>query len=247
MIPEISDRIVEIDRGMRWGYAHKLGPFELWDALGFQKIARRLQKRRPGAAAEHPEDAGQRRDLALSLVPKAERPARAVLRFRCKMELRSIEPRPGTLVLADIKRARGVVKKNAGASLIDLGDGVLCCEFHSKMNSIGEDIISMLYAGLEETQKNFEAMIIANEGENFCVGANLVPVLLAAQEGEWDELNEAVKRFQQVNMALKYARQAGGFGSVWTNARRRLRNRAAYDSAGFGRTLHGAGGSRRRV
>jgi 3-hydroxyacyl-CoA dehydrogenase len=85
------------------------------------------------------------------------------------------------------------------------------------MNSIGEDIINMLYAGLEETQKNFEAMIVANEGENFCVGANLVPILLAAQEGEWDELNEAVKRLQQVNMALKYARKpvvSAPFGRV---------------------------------
>ena len=108
-------------------------------------------------------------------------------------------------MLADLKRARGVVKQNAGASLIDLGDGVLCVEFHSKMNSLGEDQIGMLYAGLEETEKNFEAMIVANQGENFSVGANLMLVLLAAQEGEWDELDAAIHRFQQVNMALKYA------------------------------------------
>ena len=73
------------------------------------------------------------------------------------------------------------------------------------MNAIGEDNIGMLYAGLDETEKNFDAMVIANEGENFSVGANLMMVLLAAQEGEWDELNAAIHRFQQVNMALKYA------------------------------------------
>ena len=97
-------------------------------------------------------------------------------------------------MLGDIKRARGVVKKNAGASLIDLGDGVLCLEFHSKMNSIGEDQVSMIQAGIDETARNFQAMIIANQGENFSVGANLMLVLLAAQEGEWDELDAADPR-----------------------------------------------------
>ncbi|MGH9667784.1 MAG: enoyl-CoA hydratase/isomerase family protein, partial [Bryobacteraceae bacterium] len=81
----------------------------------------------------------------------------------------------------------------------------LCVEFHSKMNSIGDDIIAMLSAGLEETEKNFQAMVIANQGDNFSVGANLMLLLLAAQEGEWDEVDQMVRRFQQVNMALKYA------------------------------------------
>ena len=108
-------------------------------------------------------------------------------------------------MLSDVKRARGVVKSNSGASLVDLGDGVLCVEFHSTMNSLGEDQMGMLYAGLEETGKNFDAMIVANQGENFSVGANLMLVVLAAQEGEWDDLNAAIHRFQQVNMALKYS------------------------------------------
>ncbi len=90
---------------------------------------------------------------------------------------------------------------------MDLGDGVLCVEFHSKMNTLGEDKIGMLYAGLEQTEKNFEAMVIANQGENFSVGANLMLVLLAAQSGDWDDLARAIHRFQQVNMALKYARK----------------------------------------
>jgi 3-hydroxyacyl-CoA dehydrogenase len=203
MIPEISDRIVEIDRGIRWGYGHKMGPFELWDALGFQNIAKRLQK--------------EGRVLPPSIQQMVDRGVASLYRWAegdnphpqyfdvLTMEHKPIDSRPGTIVLSDVKRVHGVVKKNAGASLVDIGDGVLCCEFHSKMNSIGEDIISMLYAGLDETNKNFQAMVIANDGENFCVGANLVPILLAAQEGEWDELNAAVNRLQQVNMALKYA------------------------------------------
>lgn len=118
---------------------------------------------------------------------------------------RELEQRPGIAVLADLKRARGVVKTNPGASLVDLGDGVLCCEFHSKANAMGDDILQMVRAGLAELETNFDAMVIGNQGENFSAGANLMMVLLAAQEQEWDDLNAAVRAFQQMNMALKYA------------------------------------------
>ena len=203
-IPEIANRIVEIDRAMRWGYAHTLGPFELWDALGFEDVSKRIE----AEGRVLPENIIRLRMAgAKSLYRHADhdgRPHTQYLDF-CNTEYRDIAERPGIIVLADEKRAHGVVKKNAGASLIDLGDGVLCCEFHSKMNTIGEDNIAMMYAGLDETARNFDAMVIANQGENFSVGANLMLVLLAAQEGEWDELNLAIHRFQQVNMALKYA------------------------------------------
>lgn len=204
MVPGISDRIVEIDRAMRWGYAHKLGPFELWDVLGFEDVCRRMEAENRAL----PDNINRLRMAgAKSLYRHADedgRPRTQYLDFG-RTEYRDIEPRPGILVLSDEKRARGVVKQNPGASLIDLGDGVLCCEFHSKMNTLGEDNIGMMYAGLEETARNFEAMVIGNQGENFSVGANLMMVLLAAQEGEWEELNQAIHRFQQVNMALKYA------------------------------------------
>jgi 3-hydroxyacyl-CoA dehydrogenase len=204
MVPQISDRIVEIDRAMRWGYAHKLGPFELWDALGFEEVCKRLESDQRTI----PENIQKMRKAgATSLYRFADsgaKPGTEYFDLNCT-RYEKLEERPGIAVLSDVKRARGVVKHNAGASLIDVGDGVLCVEFHSKMNAIGEDQIGMMYAGLEETEKNFAAMIIANQGENFSVGANLMLVLLAAQEGEWDELNGAVHRFQQVNMALKYA------------------------------------------
>ncbi len=131
-------------------------------------------------------------------------------------------------MLADLKRARGVVQKNAGASLVDLGDGVLCVEFHSKMNALGEDNIGMLYAGLEETNKNFDAMVIANEGENFSVGANLMMVLLAAQEGEWDELNARHQSLPASQHGAEVRGQAGGCGAVCARFGRRLRDRAAF-------------------
>ncbi len=203
MIPEISDRIVEIDRAMRWGYGHKLGPFELWDAIGFLEVISRLEMTRR-ALPTHIKNALARGIIALYRPPEPRQPAAEYFDFRSNGYL-SIEPRPGIFTLRDRKRTHGIMFQNAGASLIDLGDGVLCVEFHSKLNTLGEDAMVMLQAGLEETNRNFEAMIIANEGETFSAGANLMLVLLAAQEGEWDDLNLAVQRFQQMNMALKYA------------------------------------------
>ena len=204
MVPEISDRIVEIDRAMRWGYANALGPFELWDSLGFESVARRIESE--GRALPKNVDR-MLRGGASSFYRAADKDGHPGTEYfdLASAEYRTIEPRPGVIILSDLKRARGVVKTNPGASLIDLGDGVLCCEFHSKMNSLGEDIIQMVRAGLSELETNFNALVIGNQGENFSVGANLMMVLLAAEEEEWDELNAAVHHYQQLNMALKYA------------------------------------------
>ncbi|MBW8896248.1 MAG: alpha/beta fold hydrolase, partial [Acidobacteria bacterium] len=102
-------------------------------------------------------------------------------------------------------RAKNVVKKNAGASLIDLGDGVLSVEFHSKMNAIGGDTIQMLQAGVKEAARNFAAIVVANDAVNFSAGANLMLLLLEAQEGNWDEVDMMIRAFQGATMGLKYA------------------------------------------
>jgi 3-hydroxyacyl-CoA dehydrogenase len=111
----------------------------------------------------------------------------------------------GIIILKTLKERGAEIEKNAGASLIDLGEGVICCEFHGKMNAIGGDLVAMLYAGLKRLQNGFDAMVIANQATNFSVGANLMLVLVAAQEQEWDEIHLAVRQFQNVNLALKYA------------------------------------------
>jgi 3-hydroxyacyl-CoA dehydrogenase len=204
LTPEISDRIVEIDRAMRWGFAFELGPFELWDALGVEPTVERL-RRENCAVPENVE-----RMLATgarSFYEAADRDNGPGTRY---FDLaggvwQELEPSPGVVVLDDIKRARGVVRQNDGASLVDLGDGVLCLEFHSKLNALGEDTVQMVRAALEETGRGFAALVIANQGEHFSAGANLAAVLRAAQESEWEELDSAVRRFQQANMALKYA------------------------------------------
>jgi 3-hydroxyacyl-CoA dehydrogenase len=203
-VPDIAGRVVEIDRAMRWGYGWRLGPFELWDALGFEAAARRMEK--------------EGRDLPPNVVVMLEagaksfyRPADAGGIPRTEyfdfhgIAYQQIEDRPGILALAGLKRARGVVKENAGASLVDLGDGVLCVEFHSKMNALGEDAIRMVFAALEEATADFEAMVIANQGEAFSAGANLTLLLLAAQEAEWDQIDYFLRNFQQMNMALRCA------------------------------------------
>jgi 3-hydroxyacyl-CoA dehydrogenase len=210
MVPDISDRIIEIDRAMRWGYANEMGPFGMWDALGFIETARRIEA-----------EGRNLPPLPLSMLAVHGGPAKAFYQMgeatlqdrRPHLDYfdfrqggyREIESRPGITVLADVKRARGVIESNSGASLIDLGDGVICCEFHSKANSIGEDIMRMIRAGLEELETNFDAMVIGNQGENFSAGANLMMVLLTAQDQEWDELDLAIRTFQQMNMSLKYA------------------------------------------
>ena len=204
MVPEISDRIVEIDRAMRWGYANKLGPFELWDALDFPATARRIVSE-GGSLPPGVEKMLASGATSFYRAADRDRTPRTEYFDLGANQYRELEERPGIVVLSDLKRARGVVKKNAGASLVDVVDGVLCLEFHSKMNSIGDDTVSMIHAGLEETARNYEALIVANQAENFSVGANLMLVLLAAQEGEWDELDGAIRRFQQANLAIKCA------------------------------------------
>ena len=204
MVPEISDRIVEIDRAMRWGYANKLGPFELWDALDVPATAKRIVSE---GGALPPSVEKMLASGATSFYRAADEGAKPRTEYfdLCSSTYRELEAGPGIVALADLKRAGNVVKSNAGASLIDVGDGVLCLEFHSKMNSIGDDTIAMMNAAVDETARNFEALIIANQAENFSVGANLMLVLLLAQEGEWDEIDGAVRRFQQANMAIKCA------------------------------------------
>ena len=141
-----------------------------------------------------------------------------------------------------------MVKKNAGASLVDIGDDVLAVEFHSKMNSIGGDTIQMLQAGVKEASANFRALVVGNDAANFSAGANLMLLLLEAQEGNWDDVDLMVRAFQGATMALRYAdvpvvARAGG-----TCARRRVRDRPAQRSRpGRGRNLHGAGRSRGRT
>jgi 3-hydroxyacyl-CoA dehydrogenase len=199
-MPEISGHIVDVDRAMRWGFGWELGPFQTVDALGLQAFVEQVKKegRALPPIFEKALSAGRKSfyesektstlvfDLASGGAQKVEDPA-------------------GIIILQSLKDAGREVERNSGASLIDLGDGVVCCEFHSKMNAIGADLIAMIHKGIKRLEGDFDAMVIANQAANFSVGANLMLVLVGAQEQEWDDLHMAVKQFQNVNLAIKYA------------------------------------------
>ena len=120
-------------------------------------------------------------------------------------EYKPMPDRQGVIVLKSVKERTGVIKSNPGASLIDIGDGVACLEFHSKMNSIGGDTVQMMNFAIDEVEKNFKGLVIGNQGANFSVGANLMMLLLAAQEEEWDDINMMVHALQQAVMRVRYS------------------------------------------
>ncbi|MGH9407336.1 MAG: 3-hydroxyacyl-CoA dehydrogenase NAD-binding domain-containing protein [Terriglobia bacterium] len=199
-IPEISDDLVSVDRALQWGFNWECGVFELWDALGVEKIA--AEWRAEGVETPPLVDSllrgGKKAFYADDSTGKSVFDSSSAAYVR-------LEERPGVVRLASVRSRAGEIRKNAGASLIDLGEGVVCLEFHSKMNTIGPDVIEMIHAGLRVLDENFDAIVIANDSPNFSAGANLMLVLLSIQEGEWDEIDQAVRSFQNANMALKYA------------------------------------------
>jgi 3-hydroxyacyl-CoA dehydrogenase len=199
-VPEISDSIVDVDRAMRWGFGWELGPFETWDAMGAQSVARQLEKQ--GQALP---------PLVTQVLASREKSFYISERgqtsyFDLASRTHTPVPQPaGVMILKSVKESSREIEKNSGASLIDLGDGVVCCEFHTKMNAIGGDLLSMINKGLARLRTDFDAMVIANQAVNFSAGANLLLILLAAQEQEWDDLHLMVRQFQNVTLAIKHA------------------------------------------
>jgi len=199
-VPEISDDIVSIDNAMKWGFNWECGPFELSDAVGIGKAIDAWKK------AGQPTPPLVERLLASGMKSFYASCDGAPSYFDfASSAYEEVPERPGVLLLPSLKAHKKEIKRNAGASLIDLGDGVICLEFHSKMNTIGADVVGMVHAGLKSLNDGFEAMVIGNQAANFCVGANLMLVLTTIQDGEWDDLSTAVRAFQNANMALKYA------------------------------------------
>jgi 3-hydroxyacyl-CoA dehydrogenase len=198
-IPEIADDILNVDNAMKWGFAWKIGPFETWDAVGVKKSAEKMRAAgyRIPAWVQEMLDSGKesfyRREQGL--VFYYDIPTR---------EYKQVPVKPGIILLPSLKDREKKVAGNKGASLVDIGDGVACLEFHTKMNAMGDDIISMIFKSADIVSRDFQGMVIANHGENFSVGANLPLVLFSAQEEEWDDLDWMIKTFQDSFMRLKY-------------------------------------------
>ena len=198
-IPEIADDIVNIDNALKWGFARKLGPFEVWDAIGLGKSTAKMKE----AGYEIPAWVDEMLSDGKESFYKKEAGALYYYDIPSK-DYKEVPTKPGIILLPSLKEQKNEVAANTGASLIDIGDGVACLEFHAKMNAIGDDIIAMIQKSADIVNKDFEGLVIANHGTNFSVGANLPMVLFAAQEEEWDDLDWAIKGLQDALMKIKY-------------------------------------------
>ena len=204
-VPEISDSVVEIDRAMKMGFNWELGPFELWDAAGVEPTVARMKKegKTVPSNVERLLASGQKSWYI-------DDPTSPAGKKYWEIGTESWEPvqvPAGVWSVTVAKKSNGVAKKNSGASLVDLGDGVACLEFHSKMNSLGADIISLITQSLKPggPGDSFDAFVITNDAGNFSVGANLMLLLMSVQEEEWDEVDLAIKQFQCMTQAIKFS------------------------------------------
>ncbi len=199
-IGEISDSVADIDRAMRTGFNWELGPFEMWDAAGVADTAAKMrsQNRTLPPALEKllstQEKSWYRKDGAEVFDPQAGAYV-------------SAEGRTAVVSLTRARRSGGVVRENPGASLIDVGDGIGCIEFHTKMNALGADIVNFVRENLNPASaalRDFRGFVITNDAANFSAGANLVQLLLAAQDEEWDEIDTYIAAFQEMTQAIKF-------------------------------------------
>jgi 3-hydroxyacyl-CoA dehydrogenase len=195
---EIADDVVQIDRAMRWGFNWELGPFEAWDAIGVEESVARMQKdgldvpRWVVAMLKEGRKSFYGKDDFFDV--RAKKPAR-VPRDPRKIDLAAYKE--------DKKR---IVKDSIGATLVDLGDGALCVEVHTKMNTVDDDVTNALAEAVEIAERDFQAIVIGNDGEHFGAGANLMLIYMLAQQKGWGLIEQAVKRFQDVLQGLRYAR-----------------------------------------
>ncbi|GER65884.1 enoyl-CoA hydratase [Weizmannia acidilactici] len=194
----IADDIVSIDRAMKWGFGWSYGPFETWDAIGVGKSVQKMELdgiRVPGWVKEM-------LDKGFTSFYKEEN---GVVFYYDNGEYKAVETNPKEISLKALKKQGKTIKENAGASLIDIGDGVLLLEFHSKSNAIGLDILQMINFAIDEVEKNYKGLVIGNQGKNFCVGANLALMLMEAQDDNIFELDMVVRQFQNTMMKIKYS------------------------------------------
>ncbi|ALX47156.1 3-hydroxyacyl-CoA dehydrogenase/enoyl-CoA hydratase family protein [Lentibacillus amyloliquefaciens] len=195
---EIADDIVSIDQAMKWGFGWEIGPFETWDAIGVRKSVERMQKE--GTIVP---------EWVLSMLEAGKesfyQTENGNVFYYHNGEYKKQSFNPKEISLSRLKDEKGVIKKNSGASLVDLGDGVAGLEFHSQGNAIGLDIIKMVNDAIDEVNKNYEGLVIGNQGKNFSVGAHLGMMLMAAQDDDFFELDMVVRQFQKTAMNIKYS------------------------------------------
>ncbi len=201
-IPEIADTPKPIDDAMRWGFGHEVGPFEIWDMLGIEKAAEMMKAEgfAPAAWVDKMIEDGQK-----AFYETAGKQKTAVYEPAAGKYI-PIPPNPQILILNEIKSDPGkVLGRNTSGSLIDLGDGVACVEFQTKLNVIDEDTINLMDMALDRAlEDNLNGIVIGCNAENFSAGANLFGVVMAAQNQMWEQLDLLVQKLQKVNMRMRY-------------------------------------------
>lgn len=198
LLGDIADDIVAIDQAMKWGFGWQLGPFETWDAIGLEKSVARMQEE----GRNIPEWITQMIEKGNTTFYKEGDNGTL---YYANGEYQEVEVNEKIIDLKLIKKQKGVIKKNSGASLIDIGDGVALLEFHSPNNAIGFDIIQMINYAIEEVDKNYKGLVIGNQGKNFCVGANLAMILMEVQDDNIFDVEMITRQFQQAMMNIKYS------------------------------------------
>jgi len=198
-IPEISDDIFKIDKALKGGFGWDVGPFELWDVLGVKRSVERMEKDGKKPAAWVLEMLSNKIDSFY----KRENGIRYFYDISSK-SYKSIPEGSGIIILDDLRNTK-IIEKNPGATLFDLGDGVVGLEFHTKMNSLGSEVITMINKSIDKAEKEFEGLVIGNQAPNFSAGANLALLLMAANEGDYDEIDLMVRQFQKTMMRVRYS------------------------------------------
>src|SRR5699024_10917752 len=198
LVGKIADDIASIDEAMRWGFGWKVGPFETWDAIGVKESVARMKEEGDTV----PEWVTKLIEAGHDSFYKKEK---ATVSYYHQGEYKELKVNEKEINLKNVKDVNGVIKKNGGASLIDIGDGVALLEFHSKSNAIGLDTIQMVDFAIDEVEKNYEGLVIGNQGKNFSVGANLALMLMEAQDDNFFELDMVVRQFQNMGTNIKYS------------------------------------------
>lgn len=206
IIPEVADTVKPIDDAVRWGFMHEAGPFEMWDMLGVRETTKRMKAAgyppakwvnemlKAGIESFYQYKNGEKvgvYDAVNGKHVKTHAPARSA----------GVKRPEGMIVLKQTK----IVSQNAGATIRDMGDGIACLEFHTKMNALDEDIMNMTVEALDCLETDFDGLVIGNEADNFSAGANLFMMVVGAQQGMWDVLEAATKKLQNLNLRMRYS------------------------------------------
>jgi len=198
-IPEISDEVYRIDDAMKTGFGWDMGPFEIWDAIGPEKVLALMAKegKKPAAWVEEMVAAGHKKFY------KVENGLSAFYDVASK----AYKTIPGTesFIILDNLRERKPVFKNAGATLHDMGDGIVCLEFHTKMNTLGGEVVEAINRSIAIAEKEYRGLVIGNQAPNFSAGANLALLLMYAVEQEYDEIDFMIRAFQNTMMRARYS------------------------------------------